>query len=123
MEKPILATKTASYLIFYTCQINNQPRGTDMKYNYVYEMFNDMMNFALTNGMTSYQSDLMHDAVQLNEVEAIGDPVKFLWIVKSNGYGTWLWNCANDIPSVVSSNTGAKAVIEYDGDCWTFDKQ
>lgn len=94
-----------------------------MEYNRAFEMFADMMNFALDNGMTSYQSDLMHDAVQLSEVEAIGDPVKFLWVIKSGGCGTWLWNCANDIPSMVAFDAGAKAIIEYDGTCWTFDKQ
>lgn len=94
-----------------------------MKFDNAYEMFNDMMQFALDNGMTSYQSDLMHDAVQLNSVEVMGDPSEFLWLVKSNGCGTWLWNCASDIPSIVTSDTGAKAVIKYDGNRWTFDKQ
>lgn len=97
--------------------------GTDMKYNHAFEMFADMMQFALNNGMTSYQSDLMHDAVQLNNAEAMGDPVEFLWLVKSCGCGTWLWNCAGDIPSIVTSDTGAKATIKYDGTYWTFDKQ
>lgn len=94
-----------------------------MNYNRAYEMFNYMMQFALDNGMTSYQSDLMHDAAWLSEAEAIGNPVEFLWVVKSNGCGTWLWNCVGDVPSMVTSDTGAKVIIKYDGNTWTFDKQ
>lgn len=94
-----------------------------MKFDHAFEMFNTMMQFALNNGMTSYQSDLMHDAVSLSKAEEIGDPIEFLWVVKSNGCGTWLWNTSGEIPSIVTSDTGAKVVIKFDGGCWTFYKQ
>ena len=98
-------------------------RGTDMKYDHAFEMFNDMMNFALAHGMIAYQSDMMHDAVELSNAETLGDAVEFLWIVKSNGYGTWLWDRKHDIPNIVTNDTGAKAIIKYDGHSWTFDRQ
>lgn len=94
-----------------------------MKYNRAYEMFSDMMNFALANGMTSYQSDLMHDAVELANTEHIGNPVEFMWIVKSNGCGTWLQNVCGYTPEIIHGDTGAKVIIKYDGNCWTFEEQ
>lgn len=92
------------------------------KYNYAYEMFEDMMEFAIEHGMTSYQSDLMHDAVRLERTETFGDPEEFIWVVKSNGCGTWLYRAGSDVHDVIINDAGAKAVIKYDGDGWTFNQ-
>lgn len=96
------------------------------KYNYAYEMFEDMMEFAIEHGMTYYQYDLMHDAAQLQRVEDDDEVTTFLWVVKSNGCGTWLWNCygsgLSEVPSIILGDAGAKAVIKYDGDGWTFNQ-
>ena len=95
-----------------------------MKYNRAHEMFNDMMNFAISNGMTAYQSDLMHDAALLERTENSKMAITFLWVVKSNGCGTWMWDMAvSEVPSIILNDTGAKVIIKYDGNSWTFDKQ
>ena len=95
-----------------------------MKYNRAYEMFHDMMDFAIAHGMTSYQSDLMHDAVWLQKVEDEAEATTLLWIVKSNGCGTWMWDMAGGvIPSTLLNDSGAKVEIIYDGTGWTFKEQ
>lgn len=95
-----------------------------MKYNHAHEMFCDMMEFAVAHGMTSYQSDLMHDAVWLQKVEDEAEATTLLWIVKSNGYGTWMWDMAGGvIPSTLLNDSGAKVEITYDGTGWTFKEQ
>ena len=93
------------------------------KYNHAYQMFNDMMDFAIKYGMTSYQSDLMHDAVRLERAENLGEPEEFLWVVKSNGCGTWLWVCYDEIPSIIADDMGAKVASKYDGSIWTFEQK
>lgn len=89
-----------------------------MKYDHAYEMFYEMMQFALANGMTSFQSDLMHDAVTLSDIEKVGEPAELMWGVKSNGYGTWLWNFkGGQMPETVA-NSGVNVLIRYYGcDC------
>lgn len=95
-----------------------------MKYNQAHEMFNDMMNFAVAHGMTSYQSDLMHDAVMLYNIDTNGEAANLLWVVKSNGCGTWLYDYSNkDIIDYIAKDTGAKANITFDGRVWTFEEQ
>ena len=95
-----------------------------MKYNRAYEMFNDMMEFAVAHGMTSYQSDLIHDAVWLQKVEDAKTPATLIWIVKSSGCGTWMWDMVGgEIPSTLLDAAGAKVEITYDGTGWTFNEQ
>lgn len=92
-----------------------------MKYNRVHHMFNDMMNFAIRNGMTSYQSDLMHDAVELCRIEDTYEAAELLWIVKSNGCGTWMWNYSDGMPPKSLTELGVNVHLKYYGDCWVAD--
>lgn len=93
-----------------------------MKYDHAYEMFYDMMNFALRNGMTSYQSDLMHDAVELAHIGDNGEPADLIWVVKSDGCGTWLWNCGNiEMPDAIR-DSGINVEITYNGKHWTAER-
>jgi len=95
-----------------------------MEYNRAYEMFNDMMNFAIDNGMTSYHSDLMHDAVMLYNIDTNGEAANLLWVIKSNGCGTWLYDYSNkDVIDYITQDTGAKVNITFNGHTWTFEKQ
>lgn len=92
-----------------------------MKYNHAHEMFCDMMEFAVTHGMTSCQSDLMHDAAWLQKVEDAKTPTILIWIVKSNGCGTWMWDIAGGaVPSTLLDDAGIRVDIIYDGTSWMF---
>ena len=93
-----------------------------MKYNRAHEMFNDLMNFALRNGMDSYQSDLMHDAVEICRIEDCGTPARLTWVVKSNGCGTWMWNHKDGEAPKVIEDSGVSVEIIYNGEYWTAER-
>ena len=93
------------------------------KFESCYDLFMPMAEFAIRNGMNRYFSDLMHDAVEVYEMEKIGTPYKLVFAARTTGCGTDCYtpNVFNDLEEHgIFDPNRPKAIIEYDGEFFYF---
>ena len=92
------------------------------KFNKYYELFNPMAEFAIKNGMTSYHSDLMHDAITIYRLTENG-AWNMMFAARTTHCGT---DFQDHITFGMMEQAGTfdpnrpKAIVKYDGEFFYF---